>query len=83
LAPLTVPVVCACSTPLIRPIMAGAVVGSSVVPPVRLWPLVTVSRLVPSWLISLSSPAWDEADRPSTATMAPPRWRCESRQPGP
>src|SRR3984885_5296257 len=50
--------------------MASAVVGSSVVPPVRLWPLLTVSRLVPSWLISLSRPAWDEADSPSTATMA-------------
>src|SRR6202050_69219 len=50
--------------------MGGAVVGSSAVAPVRLWPLLTVSRLVPSWLISLSRPAWEEADRPSTATMA-------------
>ena len=68
--PLTVPVVCTCCTPLIRPIMAGAVVGSSAVPPVTFCPLLTVSRLVPSWLISLSRPAWDEADRPRTATMA-------------
>ena len=70
LAPLTAPVLCTCCTPLIRPIMAGAVVGSSAVAPVRLWPLLTVSRLVPSWLISSSRPAWEEADRPSTATMA-------------
>ena len=70
LTPLTVPVLCTCCTPLIRPIMAGAVVGSSAVPPVRLWPLLTVSRLVPSWLISASRPAWEDADRPSTATMA-------------
>ena len=52
LAPLTAPVLCACCTPLIRPIMGGALVGSSAVPPVKLWPLLTVSRLVPSWLIS-------------------------------
>ena len=55
---------------LIRPIMAGAVVGSSAGAPVTLWPLLTVSRLVPSWLISLSRPAWDEDERPRTATMA-------------
>ena len=36
----------------------------------RVWPLLTVSRLVPSWLISLSRPAWDEDERPRTATMA-------------
>ena len=30
----------------------------------------TVSRLVPSRLISFSSPAWEDEDNPSTATMA-------------
>src|ERR1700691_6307126 len=35
-----------------------------------LCPLVTVSRLVPSWLISASSAAWEEAARPRTATIA-------------
>ena len=34
------------------------------------WPFVTVSRLVPSWVISSSSPADEEDDSPSTATMA-------------
>ena len=50
--------------------MAGAAVGSSTVPPVTPWPLVAVSRLVPSRLISASRPACEEADRPSTATIA-------------
>src|SRR5438270_728556 len=53
-----------------RPIIAGAVVGSSAGAPVKLWPLLTVSRLVPSLLISARRPAWEEADRPSTATRA-------------
>ena len=57
-------------TPGSRAIIAGAGVGSSAVPPVRLCPFWTVSRLVPSWLISASSPAEDDADRPSTATIA-------------
>ena len=34
------------------------------------WPVVTVSRLVPSWSISASSPACEEEERPSTATIA-------------
>ena len=67
---LTVPVLWTCCTPLMRPIMDGAAIGSSTVPPVTLWPLLTVSRLVPSWLISASRPAWEDADRPSTATIA-------------
>ena len=46
--PLTVPVLCTCCTPLIRPIMPGAVLGSSAVAPVRLCPSLAVSRLVPS-----------------------------------
>ncbi len=39
-------------------------------PPDRFCPLVTVSRLVPSAAISAFSPAAEEDDRPSTATMA-------------
>src|SRR5580704_3682201 len=50
--------------------MAAAAVGSSAVWPERFWPLVTVSRFVPSWLISASSPWEDDDDRPSTATIA-------------
>ena len=50
--------------------MPGAVVGSSAVWPVRVCPLATVSRLVPSRLISSSSPACEEEDSPRTATMA-------------
>ena len=44
--------------------------GSSAVPPNRVCPVVTVSRLVPSLSISERSPAWEEDDRPKTATMA-------------
>ena len=50
--------------------MPGAASGSSAVAPVKVCPLVTVSRLVPSWLISASSAAWEEAARPRTATIA-------------
>src|SRR5215468_1188186 len=57
-------------TPFSCPIIAGAALGSSAVPPVRLCPFCAVSRLVPSLLISASSPACEEADRPSTATIA-------------
>src|SRR5579875_581030 len=53
-----------------RAIIAGAASGSSAVLPAKLWPLVTVSRFLPSLSISSSSPAWLEADRPSTATIA-------------
>src|SRR5215475_7312430 len=53
-----------------RAIIPGAVLGSSAVPPNRVCPLVTVSRLVPSLAIWASSPAEEEADRPSTATIA-------------
>ena len=57
-------------TPGSRAIMPGAAVGSRAVPPVNVCPSWTVSRLVPSLAISASSPAWEEADRPSTATIA-------------
>ena len=50
--------------------MPGAARGSSAVPPVKVCPLVTVSRLVPRPAISASSAAWEEAARPSTATIA-------------
>src|SRR5260370_735795 len=50
--------------------MPGAAAGSSAVPPEKVCPLVTVSRLVPSAWISASSVAWEEAARPSTATIA-------------
>ena len=51
-------------------LLPGAAAGSSAVAPARVCPLVTVSRLVPSWEISLSSAAWEEAARPRTATIA-------------
>ena len=50
--------------------MPGEASGSSAVWPVMVCPLVAVSRLVPSLAISASSPAWEEAARPSTATIA-------------
>ena len=50
--------------------MPGAASGSSAMSPLKPCPFCTVSRLVPSWAISASSPAWEEADRPSTATIA-------------
>ena len=53
-----------------RPIMAGAALGSSAVPPVRVWPFSTTSRLVPSEEISFKSPAEAEEESPRTATMA-------------
>src|SRR5437879_5828565 len=53
-----------------RPTIAGAASGSSSLLPRTPVPLETVSRLVPSLSISASSPACDDADRPSTATMA-------------
>jgi hypothetical protein len=57
-------------TPGSRAIMPGAAPASSAMPPLRSWPSWTVSRLVPRALISAISPSWEEADRPSTATMA-------------
>ena len=69
--PVTVPMSCTLVTPGSRPIMPGAVTGSSAVAPEKVCPLVTVSRLVPSLAISLSSPASEEAARPRTATIAP------------
>jgi len=66
----TVPVSCTWVTPGKRPIIPGAVSGSSAVPPVIVCPFCTVSRLVPSLAISASKPAWEEADRPSTAVIA-------------
>src|SRR5581483_7294895 len=53
-----------------RRIIDGAASGSSSLLPRTPVPLVTVSRLVPSLSISASSPACDEADSPSTATIA-------------
>src|SRR5580704_12180930 len=50
--------------------MPGAAAGSSAFWPSRVCPLVTVSRLVPSWLISFSSAAEEEAARLRTATIA-------------
>src|SRR5215467_15410110 len=50
--------------------MPGARWGSSAAPPKSFWPLLTVSRLVPSWLISFNRPASEEAESPSTATIA-------------
>ena len=44
--------------------------GSCAVPPIRLSPVSTVSRLVPRRSISASSPAWLDAERPRTATIA-------------
>ena len=64
------PVSATCVTGPMRAIMPGAASGSSAVSPKSVWPLVTVSRLVPSRSISASSPACEEAERPSTATIA-------------
>ncbi len=57
-------------TPCMREIIPGERLGSCAVPPVSDWPFCTVSRLVPSAEISASSPAWEEDDRPRTATIA-------------
>src|SRR5262245_46838206 len=53
-----------------RPIIPGAARGNSALLPKNVCPAVTVSRLVPSLSISASSPAWDEEERPRTATIA-------------
>src|SRR5947209_3946579 len=53
-----------------RRIIEGAASGSSSLLPRTPLPLATVSRLVPSLSISARSPAWEDADRPNTATMA-------------
>ena len=53
------PVSCTAVTPGSRAIMPGAATGSSAVPPEKVCPLVTVSRLVPSLAISASSAALD------------------------
>src|SRR6266702_4421757 len=68
--PLTCPVSCTPVTPASRAIMPGAGLGSSAVPPAKVWPFWTVSRLVPSAAISAFSPAADDWDSPSTATIA-------------
>ncbi len=67
---LTVPSYCTSVTGPIRPIMPGASTDSSAVCPKSVCPLVTVSKLVPSLLISAISPADDDDERPRTATMA-------------
>jgi hypothetical protein len=62
---------CTAYTPDRRAIIAGEASGSSAGCPVRLCPaFCTVSRLVPSAAISAFSPAAEDADRPSTATIA-------------
>ena len=66
----TAPVYWTSVTGPMRPIIPGASVGSSAVWPKSVWPLVTVSRFVPSLLISANSPACEEAESPSTATIA-------------
>src|SRR6516165_580318 len=66
----TVPVSCTWVTPGSLVIIPGAATGNCAVPPVRVWPFCTVSRLVPSLAISASNPAWEEADNPSTAVIA-------------
>ena len=53
-----------------RRIITVAVTGSSASWPPRVWPLVTVSRFVPSWSISESSADWLDLVMPSTATSA-------------
>ena len=58
------------STPAMRRIIGVAVTGSSASCPSSVWPLVTVSRLVPSWSISASSADWLDLVMPSTATRA-------------
>ena len=63
-------VYCTYVTGSIRPIMPGAALGSWAVWPNTVCPLVTVSRFVPSLLISASSPAWEDAESPSTAPIA-------------
>ena len=50
--------------------MPGASTDSSAVCPKSVWPLVTVSKLVPRLLISAISPADEEDESPRTATMA-------------
>jgi hypothetical protein len=67
---VTEPVCSTWVTGPIRAIVAGACVGSSAGWPKKVWPFWTTSRLVPSAEISFSSPAWAEADSPSTATIA-------------
>ncbi len=53
-----------------REIIPGEALGSWAVPPVSDCPFCAVSRLVPRAEISASSPAWEEDDNPSTATIA-------------
>ena len=53
-----------------RAIIPGAASGSSAVAPNSVCPFVTVRRFVPSLSISESRPACEEADKPSTATIA-------------
>src|ERR1700716_3137121 len=56
-------------TSVIRPIMAGAPVGSFEVPPPKVWPGVTSRRLL-SWPILVRRSAWDADAIPSTPTTA-------------
>ena len=64
------PVYCTCCTGPMRAIIPGAASGSSAAWPNNVWPFCTVRRLVPSLSICASSPACDDDDRPSTATIA-------------
>src|SRR6516165_5254981 len=67
---LVVPTYCVSVTGPMRAILEGAAYGSSAVWPNTLWPLVTLSRFVPSAAISAFTPAAEDDDRPSTATIA-------------
>src|SRR5262245_37700262 len=53
-----------------RAIIPAAATGNSAASPKSVCPLVTVRRLVPSRSISASRPAWEEEERPRTATIA-------------
>lgn len=70
LAPSMAPACAVSSTSGRWEIRWGAAAGSCAVPPVTDFPVLAVSRFVPSRSICASSPAWDDADSPSTATIA-------------
>ena len=72
---------CTAVTGPIRPIIAGAAVGSSAVWPKRLWPLVTVSRFVPRALISASRPDSEDGGDARAPRRSPRRRsRCRARR---
>jgi hypothetical protein len=65
-----VPAWATCSTDSIRDTLAGAASGNCAAWPVKVCPLVAVNRFVPRRSISANSPAWEEEESPSTATIA-------------